>query len=55
MFFLGIEPERLQFSWVSAAEGAKWADLINGLTEQLRGIGPFTGYRELIEASTGAV
>jgi coenzyme F420-reducing hydrogenase delta subunit len=55
MFFLGIEPERLQFSWVSAAEGAKWADLINGLTEQLRGIGPFTGYRDLIAASKGAV
>ena len=55
MFYLGIEPERLQFSWVSAAEGAKWADLINGLTEQLRSIGPFTGYRDLIEASKGAV
>jgi len=51
LLFLGIEPERVQFSWVSAAEGAKWADLINDLTAKLRAIGPFTGYRELIEAS----
>ena len=52
---LNIDPRRLRLEWVSAAEGAKWADLINGLTEQLRGMGPFTGYRELIEASKGAV
>ncbi len=51
LLFLGIEPERVQFSWVSAAEGAKWADLINDLTAKLRAIGPFTGYRELIEES----
>jgi len=50
---LGIEPERLQFSWVSAAEGAKWAELINDLTAKLRQVGPFTGYRELAEASRG--
>ncbi|NQT85282.1 hydrogenase iron-sulfur subunit [bacterium] len=53
MFYLGIEPDRLQFSWVSAAEGAKWADLINDLTVKLQNIGPFTGYQQLIEASKG--
>jgi len=53
MFYLGIEPNRLQFSWVSAAEGAKWADLINDLTVKLQNIGPFTGYQQLIEASKG--
>jgi len=51
LLFLGIEPERIQFSWVSAAEGAKWADLINDLTAKLRAVGPFEGYRQLIEAS----
>ena len=54
LLFLGIEPERLQFSWVSAAEGAKWADLIDELTATLRAIGPFEGYRELAEASEGS-
>ena len=53
LLFLGIEPERVQFSWVSAAEGAKWADLINDLTSKVRAIGPFEGYRALIEASAG--
>jgi coenzyme F420-reducing hydrogenase delta subunit len=53
LLFLGVEPERLQFSWVSAAEGAKWADLINELTGKLRDVGPFRGYRELSAASQG--
>lgn len=53
LLFLGVEPERLQFSWVSAAEGAKWAELINELTAKVRGIGPFVGYRALAEASRG--
>jgi len=53
LLFLGIEPQRVQFSWVSAAEGAKWADLINDLTEKVRAIGPFEGYKELIAAAAG--
>ncbi|MFW6107463.1 MAG: hydrogenase iron-sulfur subunit [bacterium] len=55
LLFLGVEPERVQFSWVSAAEGAKWADLVNELTAKLRAVGPFQGYRALDEASQGAV
>ncbi|NQT50716.1 hydrogenase iron-sulfur subunit, partial [bacterium] len=53
MQFLGIEQERLQFSWISAAEGAKWADTINNLTAQIRALGPFEGYKSLVEASQG--
>jgi coenzyme F420-reducing hydrogenase delta subunit len=26
--YLGIEPQRVQFSWVSASEGARFASLI---------------------------
>ena len=51
LLFVGIEPERVQFSWVSAAEGAKWADLIDDLTAKVRAIGPFAGYRALVEAA----
>lgn len=29
MDFLGLDDRRLQFSWVSAAEGAKWAQVVN--------------------------
>ena len=45
--FLGIEADRLTFSWVSASEGGKWRDVVNGATERVRRLGPFTAYREL--------
>ena len=37
----GIDEGRLHFSWVSAAEGQKFADLINELTQKVRQAGPF--------------
>jgi coenzyme F420-reducing hydrogenase delta subunit len=49
--FLGIEEDRVQFSWVSAAEGRKWADLVNEVTGAVRKLGPFTGYKQLTEKS----
>jgi coenzyme F420-reducing hydrogenase delta subunit len=55
LLYLGIEPERLQFSWVSAAEGAKWAELVDDVTTKLRTLGPFQGYRELVGASQGPI
>jgi hypothetical protein len=44
---LGIDVRRVQFSWVSAAEGAKWAQLVNETAEHIRGLGPFAGYQRL--------
>jgi len=41
--FTGIDETRLMFSWVSAAEGQKFADLINDLTAKVRAAGPFEG------------
>ena len=38
---LRIEPERLRLEWVSSAEGAKFADIVKGFTEQLISLGPF--------------
>jgi len=37
----GIDARRLHFSWVSAAEGRKFADLIDEITDQVRQAGPF--------------
>jgi F420-non-reducing hydrogenase iron-sulfur subunit len=37
----GIDDRRLFFSWVSAAEGQKFADLINDITAKVRAAGPF--------------
>jgi F420-non-reducing hydrogenase iron-sulfur subunit len=38
--FLRIEPKRLRLEWVSAAEGAKFAEVVKNFTEQLISIGP---------------
>jgi len=39
--FAGIDGHRLYFSWVSAAEGQKFADLINTITKEVHAAGPF--------------
>ncbi|MBU1023289.1 hydrogenase iron-sulfur subunit, partial [bacterium] len=36
---LGLEPERIRLEWVSAAEGPKWAQLINEFTETITNLG----------------
>ncbi|MHA1791015.1 MAG: hydrogenase iron-sulfur subunit [Promethearchaeota archaeon] len=40
LIFFGIEPERLNFSWVSAAEGARFASVVSEVTEKVKKIGP---------------
>jgi F420-non-reducing hydrogenase iron-sulfur subunit len=40
MTTLGLDPERLQLSWVSAAEGKRYADVVNEFTERIRAMGP---------------
>ncbi len=37
---LGIEEERLRLEWISAAEGAKFADTVREFTAQIRALGP---------------
>jgi F420-non-reducing hydrogenase iron-sulfur subunit len=46
--FLGIDPGRMTFSWVSASEGAKWRDVVNDTVARVRELGPFDAYRDLI-------
>lgn len=45
--FLGLDLNRLQFSWVSAAEGVKWVKVINEVTDTVRELGPHTDYHNL--------
>jgi F420-non-reducing hydrogenase iron-sulfur subunit len=47
--FLGIDIRRITFSWVSAAEGAKWADLVNETVENIRALGPYKEYKKAAE------
>ena len=37
---MGIEPERLQLVWASAAEGTRLANEIARVTEEVRALGP---------------
>ena len=46
--FLGIDPGRVTYSWVSASEGAKWRDVVEQTVARVRALGPFTAYRELL-------
>lgn len=47
--FLGIDVRRIQFSWVSAAEGAKWADIVNQTVANIRELGPYMEYQRAAE------
>ncbi len=37
---LGLEAERVRLSWVSAAEGQRYADVVTEFTEHIRKLGP---------------
>ncbi len=38
--FVGIEKGRVQFSWVSAAEAGRFAEVITEITEDVKKLGP---------------
>jgi F420-non-reducing hydrogenase iron-sulfur subunit len=40
--FVGIEPDRVQFSWISAGEGDRFATVVTKVTEDVRKLGPST-------------
>jgi len=37
--YIGIESERVQFSWVSASEGARFAEVVTKVTEDIKRLG----------------
>ena len=42
MEFVGLDPRRLHFSWVSASEGTKWVKVVEEVTSAVRAVGPAT-------------
>ena len=38
--FVGISPDRLRLEWISGSEGAKFANLMDEFTRQIRELGP---------------
>lgn len=43
--YIGIDPRRVKMTWVSAAEGGKFADVVKKVTEDIREIGPMQHFR----------
>ena len=37
---LGLEPQRVRLSWISASEGPRFAQVVSEFTEQIRALGP---------------
>lgn len=40
--YMGIEPGRVNFSWVSASEGDKFSKVVNEVVQKVRDLGPPT-------------
>jgi coenzyme F420-reducing hydrogenase delta subunit len=38
--YVGVEPGRVQFSWVSASEGSKFSQVVKEVTEEVKALGP---------------
>ncbi|HLO89597.1 MAG TPA: hydrogenase iron-sulfur subunit [Lentimicrobium sp.] len=51
MDFMGIEMDRVTFSWVSAAEGARWAEVVNDTVARVRELGPYISYKDMVKKS----
>ncbi|HXN45547.1 MAG TPA: hydrogenase iron-sulfur subunit [Bryobacteraceae bacterium] len=50
---LGIETERIHFTWISAAEGKKFQQVIGEITEKARAMGPYAAYQGLCQVQVG--
>jgi coenzyme F420-reducing hydrogenase delta subunit len=40
MEHMGIEPGRLQFSWISSAESTKFVEVVTQVTNAIKALGP---------------
>ena len=48
--YMGIEEGRVHFSWVSAAEGERFAEVIQEVTDAVKALGPAKQYvKERVE------
>ena len=40
--YIGIDPKRVQMTWVSASEGGKFAEVIRTATDEIKKLGPIS-------------
>lgn len=45
--YLGIDENRIHFSWVSASEGKKFVDVVNAFTNKVKAQGTFKKYENI--------
>ncbi len=38
--YIGVEGDRTIFTWVSASEGERWAQVVKGAADKIRALGP---------------
>lgn len=44
---IGIEPERFEYTWVSASEGQRWQEVVTKFTTQVHTLGPLASVPEI--------
>ncbi len=47
--FVGVDLRRVHFAWVSAAEGAKWAELVNDVKTKIQALGPYDAFPKRLD------
>ena len=40
MEYMGLEPGRIHFSWISSAESTKFVEVVNEVTSAIKALGP---------------
>jgi F420-non-reducing hydrogenase iron-sulfur subunit len=40
MEHMGVEPDRIHFSWISSAESTKFVNVVKEVTEKVKAMGP---------------
>ncbi len=48
---VGVDIDRVHFSWISAAEGAKFQSLVTEIVEKTREMGPYKEYKSIVAES----
>jgi coenzyme F420-reducing hydrogenase delta subunit len=48
--FMGIDSRRFQVTWCSAAEGEKWAEVVDDVCDLIENLGPHRQFKELGES-----
>ncbi|MDO5553995.1 MAG: hydrogenase iron-sulfur subunit [Planctomycetia bacterium] len=46
---LGIDERRIHFSWISAAEGAKFQKFVTEIVEETRALGPYKEFQDMVQ------